>query len=414
MKTLKHLIVLLLCIAIGSESYGQIKQWGVMNPQTYSPEYKNPANGDFPIVTWGVTDLASKVPGWWDTVHACGFNMGIVMYNSVEEAEKALEGVAGSGVRLLLWLPQLQTGNGSAEVVRRLRTNPGLAGYLVADEPKYAAFPALRKSRDIIYANDTTHFIYINLYPWTPESVCGAPYPDYMKGFVKDVDLSLFSYDNYPVVMSGSQKRVNKDFYKNLELALKVSRETGKPFWAYGRESGKDNRPEPTLGDLMFEVMAALGYGAQGIVYYTYTNGHASEDNMALAPVNSKGVPSAIWGRVQTVNRQIQNLKSVFLGCTVKSVAHTGATIPEGTTRLKGMPMNFSRINGESDGLMVSHLENNGREYVVISNHNPFAKQRVWLNWDGPLNRVYETGKQRKWTGKKLALSPGGYAIFTR
>ncbi len=407
--TFRLALVAAILIAVMQPGWSQNqKPYGAADPQTYKAEYINPVPGEFPIQTWGITDLCESSPQWFEDVAACGINLGILLYYDVDKVKDALRRAEGSGMKIM-------TVATSPEAVRELRDFPALGGYFLADEPKAGGFEGLRKVRDRVYANDTTHLAMINLYPWTPTSVNGAPtYEDYINEAVAKVGLPVISYDNYPITLKHGKRTVATDFYKNLELIAGTSKNTGIPFWAYGRTKGGDGPfPIPTEADLTFEVFSALAYGAQGISYFTYTAFNESEGQHLVAPVDSKGRRTPIWDILRNINIQIQNLRTVFLGAEMISVRHTGTTLPEGTLRLNELPAPFASLSSGANGILFSHLRNGGKDYYVMVNHDIIRSQRVRFTTSRPIRRVMGSGSVRTFLGSGITLPPGGYAIFT-
>ena len=115
---------------------------------------------------------------------------------------------------------------------------------------------------------------------------------------------------------------------------------------------------------------------------------------------------------MQTVNREIQSLTDVFLGCRVEEVTHTG-DVPQGCARMVSAPYPFRSIRSGRSGVVVSRITNNGRHYVVLVNHDVQRPQNVRLNWRGSLMRVYSNDSIVPQIGRRITLEPAGYAIFT-
>lgn len=398
-------LILALILSAPVLVYGQTSSRGARDAATYRAEYRNPVPGEFPLMTWGVTDLAESRPDWFKDLADCGINLGILLYYDIDKVQDILKRVEGTGFKIMTVCVK-------PDEVRQIMDSPALGGYFLADEPKASAFRSLRNTRNNLYSVDTTHLAMVNLYPWTPESINRASsYEDYIGRSIKELGLPVISYDNYPVIISGGKRIVKADFYKNLELVSSDARKAGIPFWAYGRIiGGVSPYPVPNAADLTFEVFSALAYGAQGISYYTYA---AYERPGDTAPVDGNGQKTQLWYTLRKVNTQIRNLKDVFLGCEVIQTGHTGAKIPEGTKRLTSLPAPFTDLRSGEAGILFSHLRNNGRDYYIFVNHDILSSQRVRFSTSGNLVRINDSGKQSKLRVSSVLLPPGGFAIFT-
>lgn len=118
---------------------------------------------------------------------------------------------------------------------------------------------------------------------------------------------------------------------------------------------------------------------------------------------------------VSDLNHQIQALAPVFLGCKVLKVRHTGDRIPAGTKRLSAgdLPRKISRVESNGIGVLVSHLTNHGRNYMLIVNRDFQNKQRINLTMTADVVRLNSEGKRSTKSRTNINLEPGGYALFT-
>lgn len=379
---------------------------GVANPQHYKPKYENPVPGKFPISAWGLYDHWNTRSNWFKEAADCGINLGIFLTYDLPTVKEALQRAEGTGLQLLTVITNPQH-------IRQIRNSPALGGYFMADEPKVSEFANLRKLRDGIYGVDTTRLVMINIFPWTAPSVNGASsYQDYVRQSVSEIGLPVLSYDNYPIHRTDHGYFVVEDFYQNLEFIADVARKNGIPFWAYGQVMGDyANFPTPTAETLTFEVFNALAYGAQGITYYTYSAYGAEGNEVRTAPFNEKGERTKVWFALQRVNREIQNLTDIFLGCEAVGVWHTGE-IPQGTHRLTSMPANLQSFVTGQKGVLLSHLRNNGKDYLMMVNHDANASQTIRMSWKGTLIRHNGDGSTRIQRGSVFSLPACGYAVF--
>ncbi len=287
---------------------------------------------------------------------------------------------------------------------------------------------------------DKSHIIQINLAcTFDPNSEQEkehlGPYKTlnaYLKHFQSVFTPALWSYDFYPILLrNGQTVALISDFYKNMQIFYNQAKETKRPFWAYSMcmpyltncKEGEtcdpnsptaSGRPIPTEGELRFEAFSALAYGAQGIVYWAYTqrdaNSYSSEKYIS-APIDSDGKKTLIWYRVQRVNNEIKKYNHVFCGCEVIEVAHVGKVYP-GTQAYTPDFGYFKTLTAQNEGVLVSHIKNGGIHYLIIVNHNPLGTQHVTIKFLNPEKIIEMAGVEMAPEEGQRMLGPGGYIIF--
>lgn len=379
------------------------------------PKYVNPVGDEFPIMAWfSFNDSANINRERFLEMRDAGFNIYMALLDDTAMVCQSLRAADGTGVKVLVNCHQLHYLSLIPETVARVKDNPNVAGYFIVDEPPADKFKDMALQRDAIYKADSTHLVFINLFPIvTAKWLKADSYRQYLKEYFDTIRMPLLSYDCYPIEKQDGKLTVKKEFYKNLEEASKICREYKRPFWAFCLSTQHYDYPEPTDGHLRFEAFSALAYGAQGLEYFTYTHPYFSRDKFKNPPIDSLGRKTKVWYRVKKINEEVQGLSSLFLGCDVKGVWHTGRTIPEGTRRLETVPAPFRSIESDGEGIVVSEFTSNGKDYVMLVNRNPERKQRVRLGYDKNPIRVYPGGKLETLGKNSITLPAGGYAIFT-
>ena len=143
-------------------------------------------------------------------------------------------------------------------------------------------------------------------------------------------------------------------------------------------------QPRPTEGYLRFEAYSALAYGAQGLIHWSYSQrpSNASETYLS-APINLKGEKTNVWNRVRNVNREIRAynpvffnavpLKCVHTGDVASKIQHKGYTAADAAKEI----LPEVKITSQKDGVLISHLKNGRKRYIVMANQNPFKSQRI-------------------------------------
>jgi hypothetical protein len=189
--------------------------------------------------------------------------------------------------------------------------HPALAGYHIADEPGPGAYPALGEVIARLREKDPAHFGYINLLPtYAPEWAIGKSYDEYVRGFVEKVKPPLISYDNYGFAAGDPSALFN-----NLAAVRKVSLETGVPFWNIVLVTQHGPYRNVTEGDLRFQAMNTLAYGATGLMWFTYWSPADSDKsfNWQHAIINEDGSRDPHYDMVKRVNFDTQALGSILI-----------------------------------------------------------------------------------------------------
>lgn len=396
-----------------------------------------PTPGEFPIVASTVcNDLSGPRPGELDGVKECGFNVCMDFFANEERFEKLLKYMDGTGLKLLLqaqcfryderdkderWRKKLP------EFINKFKDNPQVAGWKFSDEPLWEQLADLKKRYDLLLATDSTHFTYINLVGEISKPHTGpcSSLGEYLDALQNVFNMDVWSSDSYPIWIRNGQLMVLYEvFYTDLATFAKKAKETGIPMWAYCESMALTTRhhdlPAATEPYLTFEAFSALGYGAQGIVYWTYWQRSSSPtETYTSALVDLDGNKTPAWYAAQSVNRQISALTPVFLGAEMVEVRHTGNIQLKDVRALIEDFGPLSRLTNGDKGVLASHLRNDGKDYLLIVNHDVQNRQKVRLSFKKNANVTKITASSsgtvaRKNVGKvrNETLSPGGYALY--
>jgi hypothetical protein len=211
--------------------------------------------------------------------------------------------------------PKVRAGIDAA--VAEYSKHPALAGYFIADEPGPGAYPALGEVVARLREKDPKHFAYINLLPtYAPEWAIGKSYDEYVRGFALKVKPPLISYDNYGFAAGDTGV-----FFKNLAAVRKVSLDTGVPFWNIVLVTQHGPYRNVTEGDLRFQAMNTLAYGATGLMWFTYWSPAESDKSFEWkhALINADGSRDPHYDMVKRVNGDLQTLGSILINAKAKS-----------------------------------------------------------------------------------------------
>lgn len=327
---------------------------------------------------------------------ATGLNISMSGFPNVSEALKALDYAKQVGVKLIVSCPELASA--TAGTVRTLMEHEALAGYFLKDEPSANEYKKLGAWVQEIRAVDKDHVCYFNLFPtYAPMEHLGveAPtmamaYREYVRRSLEEVQAGLLSFDHYPIITSDGVS-VREDWYENLEIIASEAKRSAVPFWAFALTVAHGPYPKPSLAHLRLQVYSNLAYGAQGIQYFTYWT--PTEDkswDFNNAPIDGDGNRTAIYDIMSEMNRELQKIADVFLGSNVLAVGHLGA-LPVGTDRLSSLPDPFKKIN-TSGSILVSILENEGVNYLVMVNKDLHKSADITLELAAQINRLNEEG----------------------
>ncbi len=381
-----------------------------------TPKYNNPTPGEFPILAWySILPDSAQTKERYKEMREAGFNISFSHFYHDEQIERALAASEGTGVKIMA------TSNGiyadTKNSVDKFKNNPGIAGWFLRDEPVAAGFKDLSDFRDRIMDADSTHVLYLNLLPspTNPTDYGTRDYEDYVQRFVDEVRLPLISFDFYPIVENRDAQIIypRATFYENLETISKVARRNGLPFWAFCLSTAHDPYPIPTPVHLRCEAFTALGYGAQGIQYFTYWQPESGTWNFHHAPIDETGKRTDTYYLIRDLNREIQALSKVFLGAEVDEVGHTGASIPQGTKRVTKLPEGFGKITTDGQGVMVSQFHNGKNKYIMILNRDIDHAQTVNLTRPKGIKVVNRDGSTTKDNQKEnIVIAPGDYVLY--
>lgn len=352
----------------------------------------------------------------------CGFNLA-TSQGSVEYFKKVFSILGEIKLKYLISNPQFLKQDVRSLYIDTFKQDPHLGGWLLRDEPPYDIWQELSEQYKMFNREDSQHLIYINLVGILYKYFTGPAKSimEYLESYQNLFTPSIFSYDYYPIINKNGTTTIEYDqFYSDLENFSFISKKMGRPFWSFcesiAYKTKSYSRPAPTEAYLKFQSFNALAYGAQGIVYWSYSLRKSNEtEKYQSALVDMKGKKSKAWYAAQKVNKEIKKFNDIFYQCDVKEVRHTGDRIYKGTHKLSGVFGPFSMIRSGKAGVLVSRIENKGNKYIVIVNHDVFNKQNVTLEISsgGKIEDMTNNGVQ--YFGKNeitVSLEKAGWVIF--
>jgi len=387
-------------------------------------KYYNPAGEEFPILAWFSIYGNYLTREKFKEMAEAGFNLSYSQLYLLEETTRALNASKGTGVKILASCYEYgKTDTWKIlEMVRKFKTDTQLAGYCLRDEPTMSQFASIGDIVRSVRQEDDTHFIYVNLLPnYAGTEVLGGTYTEYLNSWLDKSYLSYVSFDHYPVLING----VRSDFYSNLEVVRDVTEKRGVPFWAFALATGHGGvYGQATFEDIAFQVYSNLAYGAQGLEYFTYIRpgegGDSSEHEFwnCPGPLDYGGGKTVVYDYVKKMNKEVKALTPVFLGAKVIDVAHTrdkSGKLPNWRTHeLTQMPANVASLTSSGVGVVVSHLRNASKEYMLVVNRDIKNSQNITVNFSSDVVKINTDSSEVKITsgGHDFSLSAGHMALF--
>lgn len=384
------------------------------------------SNDQIPIVAWiGVPERETTLERFREMRDA-GINISFASYSNIEAVEKALNIAQQAGIKLQPYCPELKAE--PEKTAKRLMKYPALAGYHLRDEPNATDFPELSTWIKRIQSVDTKHYCYINLFPnyASQEQLFGDEYQKqpgkdiyaaHVDTFLRQVPVPFISFDHYPVMVINGVRTIRNNWYKNLEIIAAAGKKYNLPFWAFALSVAHWDYPVPAIEEIRLQMFSNLAYGAQGLQYFTYWNpGPVHDDSWDPhnAPIGADGKRTDVYDRIKIVNKEIQALSGVFHHARLISVAHTGKKIPAGTIRLSTLPAPIKVLETGDGESIVSVLEKDNRQFLVIVNRSLFHPMKLTLVGDEKVKRVLKDGTlvAADAYNPTLEIAPGDMLIY--
>ena len=377
---------------------------GVQAQPTAPHVYKNPTPGQIPILGWYSLKGTQVTHERYLEMAEAGFNISFSHIFTIEETRTALDAAKDSGVKLLVVAGRM--GKQIEDMVKMAKDHPSTVGYFLRDEPTAEGFTELSEIAKRIRAIDDEKLLYLNLFPnyVSPNTLRTKSYVDYVRRFIDEVGIGLVSFDNYPVTFKG----LRNNFYANLEDIALEAKCAGVPFWAFALSTAHGPYPIPTREALRLQIFSNLAYGAQGIQYFTYTTPYPHPQwNFHNGPIDEHDRRSDVYYLVKELNERVQRLSYVWLGAKVVALGHTGATIPFGTQRIEQLPKSIKKVDADGIGLLISHLRNGKREYLMVVNRDLYKSQMVKVECSRRVQRILNSGGKQTMSDKSLDVELG-------
>lgn len=299
-------------------------------------------------------------------IHKAGFNACTCWCRTPQMVNMALYHASTHGMKVILFNDFVISE--PRKIIPLIKNHEALWQYLLADEPKMKDWDRLNQMQARIKKCDPQAKCFINLLPNTGKEMLKSigvnSYPQYLREYSK-IEQPQICYDFYPI----HGKTVRNDiWYPVLEDIRKESLRTRKPFWAYILCVPHSIYPMPTMGHLRLQCYVNLAYGAQGIIYFSYSTPKPSgRNNFREGPLLRNGKKGSTYKLVKNMNAELKPVASLFWQSKVTGIEHRRC------------------IDGE---VVESRFTKGGKRYTCFVNKNPDKSVTVGIRTGKYLARV--------------------------
>lgn len=387
---------------------------------------RQPAPGtlprDFLVLAWigpGGDQITPKTMG---DLAAAGFNASLSEL-SPDKMLGQLDIAGAAGVKIIMGYPGMRVGQGEVTdawktrmraVIEQVRRHPALLGYYIADEPKINLMADIAQAFAFFREHDPDHLCYCN--HWTVNmgwagyrsyeemwdrygETCAPEFvsSDYYPFSIVSEEEWLANRDKDPCYYPRHKARIAVQFFEMLDVLRQYARRWQVPLWMcnYGTYQ---YAPETRDGEMLFQVMMNLAYGARGIQFFTY-----AYNNMMIDPPD--WTPNENWHAARRINRVLRAWGPTLMTLRSIGVYHYPANLA-GTRPLDQFILgNPSDLFARGDAVVVGQfVDDAGWEYALIVNRTPFEPSQTTFHF-GTDSRVEElSGDSGEW------VSPDPYA----
>jgi len=320
---------------------------------------------DFPIIADIIHTELYDATRFRD-IHKAGFNACMCRCKTKEKIDMAFHHASVHGMKVILYHNMII--DNPEKIIPQIKNHEALWQYHLGDEPKMKQWNNLDLLQERIKKLDPKAKCYINLLPNIGKELLDeigvSSYPEYLREFSK-IEQPQISYDFYPV--QGKAVR-NDKWYPILEDIRRESIRTGKPFWAYILCVPHAIYPMPTMGHLRLQCYVNLAYGAQGIIYFSYSTPEpVGRNDFHDGPLLRNGKKSKTYKLVKNMNAELKPVASLFWKSKVTSIKHRKC------------------IDGE---VLESHFTKGDKRYTCFVNKSAFKNVTLGIRTNDYLVRI--------------------------
>ncbi len=408
--------------------------------------YISPTPGHFPIIACSpISDNRIPTKDDINLLIDCRFNAAMTVFHTSKFLPLMKE-IDNTGLTLLPIMDNytVQQIKDTIRYIRRYMNDNGIpysmiGGYRVKDEPIYDNMKIIGERHAAIKSTDPYVMPFVNLAaqpigdfrPSAPQKAYSSdPFKRdtmsmYFDHFYDMVHPDVWSYDFYPFLYKSEDHKLHvnyQDFYYNLQLFARMSKENAIPFWAYCQSTNirfitiadsmghytYTEHPEAKKEYLRYEAFNALALGAKAITYWRYSyreDGNHPDtvgttyEHYISSLTDKNGKPTRAWNEVRKVNQEILAHEDLFMNTELQSYSLLGDTASllgnehyVRPTYGADIPEYDGPLRVEVDsgpGVLVSSLKHGNHLVTFIVNQSPFAATKVRVApWGKELHRV--------------------------
>jgi hypothetical protein len=350
---------------------------------------------DFLVLAWigpGGEQINTKTMG---DLAAGGFNASLSSL-SPDMMIPQLDIAHAAGIKIIMSVPGMRVANGSVTdewkermltVIQQVRNHPALMGYYIADEPKIDRMADIAKAFAFFREHDSEHLPYCN--HWTVNmSWCGyRSYDEMWTDYGKICSPDFVSSDLYPFsTVPEDEWLANRDkdphyyprhkakicihFFEMLDIIRQKSQAWNVPVWMcnYGTYAYS---PDTRDGEMLFQVMMNLAYGAKCIQYFTYAHG-----GMMIDPPDN--TPNDNWQSARRINSVLKAWAPTLMKMKSIGVYHHPANLVYTRPLDQFLLGNPNDLFTRGDAVVIGQFtDDDGYEYALIVNRTPFEPAQI-------------------------------------
>jgi hypothetical protein len=365
----------------------------------------------FPIMPWDNAPNDLKV---LSEMRDCGFTIAGFA------APQTLDACRSAGLRAIVkdqratsldWkqFDEVTAWTNLASLITEVGKHPAVFGYFLRDEPSANMFYGLGRASALVRDLAPGKWPYINLFPnyANREQLGTSSYTNYLDQYLAICRPPIISYDHYALMNDGS---LGDGYWLNLEQIRAAALKHDIPFWNIVLSTAHYSYRVPTDADFRFQIYSTLAYGGKGISYFVYFATKWATNTSAL---DSNGKRTAVWYRMQSVNRQVQKLAPTLLALHSDEVYHFG----QPPTGCQGPPAASLVVSINNTNFMAGDFTHrNGTRYAMIVNKDLTYSHVCVPQFRTPPRRVrcvsVQTGRLTPFINEITWLAPGAGVLL--
>ncbi len=356
-------------------------------------------DGRLAILAWIGPCNEQITPKSMADLAGAGFNLSLSAVTP-ERLVESLDMAADAGIRLVIGLPNLRITrpgqlsdswfNQLRDIVLRVRNHKGLFGYYVADEPRVNLLEDIGRVSNFLLDLDPEHVAYINHWAVSMTYTGARGFEDLWERYFRLVPRGqLVSSDLYPFRVVTEEDwqqhrgdpyyfphikaRMEVPYFEMLDFLRQFSFRWQRPMWNCVFSTGVYS-PATTEGEVQFQLMMSLAYGAVGVQYFSYSHG-----NMMI---ESDLTPNANWHNAKKLNAVLRAWEPVFMKLRSIGVYHHPANLQYTRALDQFLLGGPTDLVSRGDPVVVGHfLDGEQNEYVLIVNRSPYDPAAITFHF---------------------------------